>query len=416
MCACANGEKYWAVVMSLYVRMINCECFTGFSLRNNVQEEAELVEELVLSAKLGKWEKVWEILGSPHSPNHAHLLNVIPQSRRWCVLHQAIYWNDAEVLRRLLKYKSCDSGIRAKKCLSECGRTDKMTAVEIAECFKRTEMAAILRERLFNTVLDQQIPTFHPSENFDEDLSQSMILITLSSYKKAFYPRPVDPNRSVFNLLCDIYLDLERHPNRWKEVKDIVADAVYTVNDEKANAISKCSTKEEFYGQVVNCYTDENNAIYRFLNMAFRRQRKNGYRPTGEDLAMGPYCVMYQILLLFWDDLPPESSNTYRKMLMRKEDADKYQDGTTFVWLAIVSSAIEEYHTHAFPTSGPTGDVDVMFEIDNSQQCKWQPRNIEKHATFKETERTYPAGGKFRVMRRRKDGDGIRICLKLISD
>ena len=144
---------------------------------------------------------------------------------------------------------------------------------------------------------------------------------------------------------------------------------------------------------------------------------QQGYRPTGEDLAMGPYCVMYQLLLLFWGDLPQERKPTYRKMMMRPEDADQYRVGTQFVWLAVVSSAVREDHTHAFPTSGPTGDVTVIFEIDNSEPCLWQPRNIEKHATFKETERTYPAGGKFRVtQRQRVDENEIRVDLKLLPN
>lgn len=150
--------------------------------------------------------------------------------------------------------------------------------------------------------------------------------------------------------------------------------------------------------------------------MAFRRQRKRNYAPSGEDLAMGPYCVMYQILLLFWDDLPATSSRTYRKMRMRKEDADLYKVGTKFVWLAVVSSAVEVTHTHAFPTSGPTGDVEVMFEIDNSAPCKWKPRNIESHAEYPETERTYPAGGKFEVTSKQVSGGNVRIGLKLLSN
>ena len=404
------------------MKIANHNIITSWSIfslvkRNAIESEAELIDDLLKSAKFGNWDRVWEILGEPLSPNHSHLLNVIPQSRRWCVLHQAVFWNNAEILRRLLKYKTCDSEIRAKRCMSECGQTDKLTAFEIAQLYRHTNMSAIIGGVMLNSVLDQRIPTYHQYEGFNEDLCQSMVLITLSSYKKAFHPRPVDPNRSVFNILRDIFQDLETRPDRWKEVKDIVADSVYTVNEPKANAISECSTIHEFFSQVVNCYTDENNAIYRFLNMAFRRQMQQGYRPTGEDLAMGPYCVMYQLLLLFWGDLPQERKPTYRKMMMRPEDADQYRVGTQFVWLAVVSSAVREDHTHAFPTSGPTGDVTVIFEIDNSEPCLWQPRNIEKHATFKETERTYPAGGKFRVtQRQRVDENEIRVDLKLLPN
>lgn len=366
-----------------------------------------------MSAKLGEWENVWEILGTPSRPKHANLLNVIPQSRRWCVLHQAVFWNNAEVLQRLLQYKTCDSEVRAKKCLSECGRTDRMTALEIAESYNRTEMATILNELSSETDFDKELPTFWPLEEYDKDLSQSLILVTLSSYKEAFYPNSVDPNRSVFDLLYDIYLDLNGNRNRWKEVRDIVADAVYTVNEAKAMSIGDSESKEEFYFKVVNSYTDEHNSIYSFMNKAFRKREKDG-----TDLALGPYCVMYQILLLFWKELPRENLRTYRKMMMQQKDTDQYKKNTAFVWPAVVSSARDEARTFAFPTCGQkSGSVEVMFEIDNSEPCDWQPRNIETHATYQETERTYPAGGKFKVTKIRKiDEKKLRIWLKLLPN
>lgn len=343
-------------------------------------------------------------------------MNVIPQSRRWCVLHQAVYWNNEEILRTLLKFKTCDSEIRAKKCLSECGPTDRLSALEIAKSYMHTKMSLILEQTMLNSVLEQEIPTYVPYYSYNEDQCQSLILITLSSYKQAFHPRPVDPLSSTSILLRDIFYEIDESADRWKDVRTVVVDSVYTVNEDKANALSRCETKEEFYGQVVNCYTDENNAIYRFLNMAFRRQRGTGYRPTGEDLAVGPYCVMYQMLLLFWTDLRPETVTTHRKMMLRHEDAAKYKIGTSFVWQSVVSSAVFMEHTHAFPTSGPTGRVTVMFTIDNSSPSIWRPRNIESHAVYEETERTYPAGARFCVTNRIDDGeDNARIWLKLLQ-
>lgn len=384
--------------------------------KNEIDKESKLIEELLLAAKYGKWEKVWEILGSPSCPNKSHLLNVIPQSRRWCVLHQAVYWNNSDVIQKLLKFRTCDSEIKAKKCLSECGQTDRMTALQIAESYKYQAMSDILEKNRLNSVLEQKIPTFQDYTGFNENQSQSLLLLTLSSYKKAFHPKAVDPNRSVLDLLQDIYKDLQNNPHRWVEVRDVVADSVFTANSDKADAISGCDTMDKFFDRVVKSYTDEDNTIYRFLNMAFRRQKQTGYRPTGEDLAMGPYCLVCQMLLLFWHDLPPESGITHRKMKMCVTDLDQYKVGKKFVWLSVVSSALRVDHTHAFPTLGPTGDVTVMFQIDNSRKSFWQPRNIEKHAQYNETERTYPAGARFLVTSRiQKSSNEVHIYLQLLA-
>jgi len=366
-----------------------------------IDKDAVDVNRLVEAAKFGNWKIVWSIIGTHDNVKKAYLINAIPENRRWGVLQQAVYWRNQDVLKELLQFDACDSYTRVKKCKSECGATDRMIAGEIAKAYKYNELAPILSEHA-NRINQQSIPTLQPYEKYCDDTSMPLLTLTLASYKKAFHPTPIDPNKSITSVLFDIYNDLCTDNDRWKKVQEVVADSVFAVCEIMSKEISFCEDRETFFGRVVHVYTIEENSIYTHLNMAFRRQRATDYRPTGDDLAMGPYCVMYQILLLFWTELEAESQTTYRKMKLRKEDLDLYKVGTCFVWQSIVSSALRQEGAKAFPTKGSSGGIDVMYTIDNSAISKWRPRNIEKESEFdKEKERTYPAGARFRVTGRR---------------
>lgn len=93
------------------------------------------------------------------------------------------------------------------------------------------------------------------------------------------------------------------------------------------------------------------------------------------------------------------------------------KSGTRFVWPSIVSSSVIEDTAKAFPTcSGPEGETNVFFTIDNTANTNWRPRNIEMYARYKENERTYPAGAKFLVTQRSLTGEAVSVSLKLLED
>ena len=382
--------------------------------QNRIEEEHTLVNKLVLSAKNGDWETVTSVVGTQANPRHSHMLNIIPEKRRWGVLHQAVYWKRPEILRMLLDLPACDPQLKAKQCTSECGPTDSMTALQIAKEFNYISMVDVLSAYKTPRMAEQSIPTFQSYDGYCDNKGLSLISLTLSSYKDTFHPKAVSRNKSMISVLSDVFNDISTGGDRWQAVKYIVADSVYPVSEEKANDLSNCKTRDEFFSQVIRAYTNEDNTIYAYLNMAFRRQRQENYMPTGDDLAMGPYCVMYQMLLLFWNKLEAERHTTYRKMRMMEEDANMYVPGTRFVWQSIVSSALDKNHTHTFPSMAPTGNTPVLFIITNDSSSLWKPRNIEEHADFPETERTYPAGAKFMVTARSEHGGEIHISLQLL--
>lgn len=383
------------------------------SEKNTIENDAEHIDKLVASAKHGNWENVWKILGTPESPKQSRLINVIPENRRWGVLHQAVYWNDKDVLQRLLRFGSCDSEMKAKQCTSECGPTSGMNAREIAEAYKYQEMADIISNH--ECKLDQQpIPTLLPAKGYSQRQGLCLIAITIAAYRKTFHPQPIDKNKSIIVVLRDVFNNIMTSDPIWKEVKEKVCDTVYVVCKENYRKIKQSKTRDDFFETIIDTYTAEENYMYTYLNTAFRRQRVKHYRPTADDLALGPYAVMYQMLLLFWNKLPRERLTTYRKMLLSAADIAMYQVGKTFIWQSIASSSTILRCAVPFPTCGPEGDKSVIFTIDNSTDNTWQPRNIEKYARYMEHERTYPAGAKFKVTGRTTNGSDIHVSLKLL--
>lgn len=157
--------------------------------------------------------------------------------------------------------------------------------------------------------------------------------------------------------------------------------------------------------------------------MALRRQRSDDFKPTSEDLAFGPYILVLQTLLWFWDELKYESSTTYRKMILSENDLDKYQKDISFTWLSFVSSSVKIEMAISFPSRYPekqknTNTQSVLFIFDNTNAGQCQPKNVQRFAhVVEEEERVYAAGSRFCVTSR-KDfyyGD-TEICLQVISN
>lgn len=381
---------------------------------SEIQTDADEVNDLLYAAKNGQWNKVWRILGHPSSPRKPFLLNCIPENRRWGVLHQAIWWNNYSVVKKLLQFATCDINIKAKEGTSEIGPTGGKSAEEIASGFGRTNIVQLLQKNI-SRIGAQSPQTYHLLSSEREEYALSLLKVTLAAYKTAFQPE-VTESQTFDGLLQDVWRKINSVPGRWKIARDKVAEAAYVVCNETCNKIKACKNKQEFYSAIIKTYTIEENFLYDHLNTALRRQRQGGdYMPTADDLALGPYVLMYQLLLLFWNKLKRETCITYRRMRVTAEDLNKYQVGTKFAWMSFVSSSVELEKAIMFPTCGPTGDKVIVFTIDNSSPSHWQPRDIEKFAMYMERERVFPAGAKFLVTNRTQSNNQTNVSLKLLN-
>ncbi|KAK3598104.1 hypothetical protein CHS0354_002103 [Potamilus streckersoni] len=293
-----------------------------------------------------------------------------------------------------------------------------MTATELARAYCCDEIITVLlskRELNFSTEAEE-INTFQPWHVGFDLRGLGLIPITLAAYKNTFHPKHIDPSKSIMTVLGDIFNDLNTSENRWEEVCNKICDSLYVVNQNPAAALTKCANRKEFYQSIIKTYTIEETYFYTQMNTALRRQEMSGYKPSANDLAMGPYIVMYQILLLFWSDLGRENLKTYRRMQLTEKDMKKYQVGVKFTWVSFVSSSVEVKNAVAFPTcKGVVGEYVVTFTIDNTANSNHQPRDIEMFAMYMERERVYPAGAKFIVTNTQQRKGEMQVDLKLLD-
>lgn len=361
------------------------------SMNNIIEEEYFLVNELLLYAREGHWEGVWQILGQPQRPEKEYLINVIPEERRWGILHQALYWKDERVLKTLLQFPACDPRIITKQYTTDAGEKTHDSAVEVAKKQGFAAAEKILESHAFET---QEQDTFQPETTDIDRQGISIIAITLAAYKTTFHPERIDPKLKVFDILQKIYKTMNT-TDSWMKIRDIIYDYAFVID--AGATIGNSQTRQDFYEAFIQVYTNEDTWFYDIMNTALRKQKTVNYRPSGNDLAIGPFITAFQMIILFWDKLPRENGVTYRQVLLSETDLKKYKKGMTFAWHSFVSSAKDYEKAMNFPTVGASGDCNAMFIIDNSRESFWKPRDISEYATHHETERLYPIGARFKV-------------------
>lgn len=381
----------------------------------DIEDDHKHLNTLFSAAKEGKWDNVWDIL-----KNKPYMINCCPENRRYTLLHQAAFWNDKQAVKNLLRFPTIDSNGKIKKYINFSTRDDNgLTALELAQCNRPlSEVTSILC--IFVCKIDkQEVDTYHLS-----DEEPAIIRLTLAAYKNTFHPATIEPNKPLYDVLKDVF-KLMNTTIVWKTALYQICESVRYIKDgsQIIDLIELCQTPNEFFKAVINLYTREDFDLYAGVNMALRRQRSADFKPTSEDLAFGPYVLVLQTLLWFWDELKYESSITFRKMLLSENDLDKYQKGISFTWLSFVSSSVNRQMAISFPSRYPekqknTNTKSVLFIFDNKNAGQCQPKNVQKFAhVHKEEERVYAAGSRFCVTSR-KDlyyGDA-EICLQVISN
>ena len=383
-------------------------CNNNSSMNNIIEEDYFAVNELLLFAKEGHWDGVFDILGLPTRPKKAYLMNIIPEERRWGILHQSLYWKNEAVLKRLLQYPSCDPNIITKVYTTESGEKTHDSAVEVA---KKHEFIAAERILETHTFDSQEQDTFLPENGEIDRNGLSIMAITLAANKTTFHPKTVNRKLTIFQVLQKIYKEMNT-TDSWKKIRDIIYDYAFVID--AGEGIGRSTTREDFYKAFICVYTDESTWLYDIMNTALRKQKTANYRPSGNDLAIGPFITTFQMVILFWDQLPRESGTTYRQVLLTEKDLNQYQVGVKFSWHTFVSSAKHHGNAMNFPTVEGSGDCVVMFIIDNSRDSFWRPRDVNEYSINRETERLYPIGARFKVRKVTKKDTATDIELKLL--
>ena len=178
-------------------------------------------------------------------------------------------------------------------------------------------------------------------------------------------------------------------------------------------AFSNTTDEQRFFARTVKLYSKDH--VYREVNESLRREGQGrNYKATADDLALGPYTLLLDTLLFYWDELRRVSTQTFRVMNLSSDDQNMYKKDTQFVWLNFVSSSKEKQAVLHFPHN-------TLFEISNDTPGAefWQPRDLshalhDLHEYPHEKEALYPAGAEFQVTANEPCNEGqTRRLIKL---
>ena len=365
-----------------------------------VDQDSADVNEMVLAAKYGRWGEVYAILDRKH-----YLVNCIPEDRSWAALHQAAWWRNERAVNKLLKYPSCDSKVRTRG--GEYGPGKKPSDIANKKHFPEIERVLVeFSENERAKRFSEKIQTFVTARDgvkMDRE-GLPLLLITIANYKRTFHPSQVDVHTAFMGLMREVF---EYTWDHWTGAREKISSALSACCKAAADDLRSESTDEEkFHASIVRLYSRD--YIYKAVNTSLRRQGQKDYKATGDDLAVGPYNLMLDILLFYWNDLSPVSDTTYRGIKLSAEDLKKYTVGTQFVWLSFVSSSYEWSVASRFGNT--------VFEFSNNTQGAelWRPREISRFsASPGEREALYPVGAEFEVTYCSKQWGKNVIKLKL---
>ena len=374
---------------------------------DNIDQDSKDVNDMVYSAKYGNWSKVHAIL--KHKP---YLVNCIPERRSYAVLHQAACWGSRTDVDELLNYSSCDSEVQSRggDFWPECKK-----ASEIAANKGFLEIEVVLNKHSKEKRAKRfggEIPTYVTAQAGVEMDKKGLplLLLTIANYKQTLHPANIDMHETFMHLMKDIF-DYTDTSNHWKKAKEKISSSISAFCKASGDELRQKSTNEkEFHTNIIRLYTRH---IYRVANEALRREGQEKYKATGDDLALGPYVLMLDILLFYWKDLKSVSSTTYRGMSLSENDLKKYSVGTQFVWLSFVSSSLNRYVAEVFLGKAKNPTIFEIFNDAEDVEC-WRPRLISGYSAYKaEDEAVYPAGAEFEVISKRKENAITTIKLKL---
>ena len=226
------------------------------------------------------------------------------------------------------------------------------------------------------------------------------MMIAIANYKETFHPGNIKQSTTFSEMMRNVFNHVN-HANNWMIARDKLKESFYSISAENRDELINCTGKEHFFESVLRVYTTESFNIYHAANESLRRQVTANYTPSGFDISLSPYILLLQAINLFWKKLTRTSVLTYRCVYLNDQEIEAYEPGTTLTWPAFTSSSFNKQVALGFPISKPIGEKQVMFEVDNTRDCIWQPRTVQKILHWeKEEEVMHPAGTMFKVISR----------------
>lgn len=374
----------------------------------DIEQDHKDIVTLLESAQKGIWQKVWTILETK-----PYLVNCCPENSHYTVLHHAVRLNAKEQIIKLLDLPTIDIEVNTKEGTPQSGYGKGVKASELAHELGYRDICELFQRDDICNIEKEEIATFHTSTE-----GYSLFRLTLAGFKNTFHPSKIDSSKPITTVFEDVYHSMNT-TEMWKHVRDNVSQSMSQFSQEYSEKIMQCTERSQFYITIIEIYTTHGIKVYARVNTALRRQRLFGFKPTAVDLALGPYILVFHLLIIFWNKLQTESKRTYRQVLLSEFEQQQYTKGTEFFWLSFVSTSAKKTKAIAYPEDKivkVNQRLKTLFIFDNSSPRSWQPKNIEKFAQFDEEERLFPAGCRFVVTGRETKDDETFIYLKPVSN
>ena len=136
-----------------------------------------------------------------------------------------MWWNNTEVVRKLLQFSTVDTYGKAKEGKSKIGDDGGLTAFEIAEKSKYVEVSNLLNSFVCG-IENQEVDTFHPYRREIQNQELGLLRTTLAAYKNTFHPSTIDPTKPIMVVLQDVFSSINS-TTRWRTVRDKMSESVF---------------------------------------------------------------------------------------------------------------------------------------------------------------------------------------------
>ena len=365
----------------------------------NIEEDNLAVENAVYAAKLGRWPTVFEIIA-----RKPYLINCIPESRSWGILHQAVYWNNVDALSKLLDIPNCDALIKTKMCLANDAKPSS-TPTEVAKQLGGRQ--SVIDKLELNIKNERNLRfggkvTYVVSGKVGEKVVDQLPLFmkAVVMYRKSLLDPGSCAKTHLLSLLKQLF-DAENH--NWKTVSEKLHNAMYGIDRKSADILKNAGSENDFFKQIVYYYTIN---YYKTINNALSRDFDK-IPATADDMAIALYDLLLDCILMCWPNLMSVSSNTYRGVGVTLEDVNV---GSTIMFTHFLSSSLDSNVATGFAT--PTG---TLMIIDNSAASRYRPKDVSMLSKFQgEKECLYGIGAEFKVTGINKCKTPKHVYLRLI--
>ena len=368
----------------------------------NIEEDNTDVEKAVYAAKYGKWSTTLDIIRKK-----PYLINCIPEQRSWAVLHQAVYWNNLDIISQLLDIPNCDVLVMTKRSRHN-DASPSSTPKEVANQMggrqaivdKLDFNVKCVREKRFGGKITFVVPKKEGEKIIDH---LPLFMMAVINYRKTLLTSGTCPKSHLVDLLQQIY---KEEDHAWPQVNAKLHNAMYGVDKSYADELKTANSEEDFFKKIVYFYTKPqyhttiNNAVSRdFGGMKDK--------PTsGQDLSVALYDLLLDCVLMCWTGLQKTASTTYRGVPVKVD----FNIGSEIMFTHFLSSSLDQEVAKGFCGSNGT-----LMIIDNTANSIHRPKQLEDMSAFSsEKECLYGIGAEFEVIKIDDSKSYREVHLKLI--